>query len=200
MRSSAPQSFTNSDMMGRVMGKQSESFTPYDSADYLTGIEDVAAYLEAAIEEAGDDPTFIAQALGTIARSSNNSELARRVGMSREGLYKAQRKGPLTSAFAGQRPFACIPTGYAWRLISDASPGSRHQASHLRKRRSSVSMSGPWDASGSSCRRAPGRNRQPTSDLHLHRGQGSATATDQHSVVVPTARWDFRHPRLDECA
>ena len=71
------------------MGEQSESFTPYDRADYLTGTEDVVAYLEAAIEEAGDDPAFIAQALGTIARSGNLSELARRAGMSREGLYEA---------------------------------------------------------------------------------------------------------------
>ena len=71
------------------MGEQSERFTPHDSADYLTGVEDVAAYLEAAIEEGGDDPAFIAQALGTIARAGNLSELARRVGMSREGLYKA---------------------------------------------------------------------------------------------------------------
>jgi len=71
------------------MSKKTETFTPYDSADYLTGIEDIAAYLEAAIDEAGDDPAFIAQALGTIARSGNVSELARRVGMSREGLYKA---------------------------------------------------------------------------------------------------------------
>ena len=71
------------------MGDKSESFTPYDSADYLTGIEDVAAYLEAVIEEAGDDPAFIAQVLGTIARSGNLSELSRRVGMSRVGLYKA---------------------------------------------------------------------------------------------------------------
>jgi probable addiction module antidote protein len=71
------------------MGEQSERFTPYDSADYVTGIEDVAAYLKAAIDEAGDDPALIAQALGTIARSGNLSELARRVGMSREGLYRA---------------------------------------------------------------------------------------------------------------
>ena len=71
------------------MGEQSEGFTGYDSADYLSGIEDVAAYLKAAIDEAGDDPAVIAQALGTIARSGNVSKLARRVGMSREGLYKA---------------------------------------------------------------------------------------------------------------
>jgi probable addiction module antidote protein len=66
-----------------------ESFTPYDAADYLSGIDDVAAYLEAAIDEAGDDPAVITQALGVIARSGNLSELARRTGMSREGLYKA---------------------------------------------------------------------------------------------------------------
>ena len=71
------------------MSKTTGTFSPYDSADYLTGIEDVAAYLEAALEEAGDDPAVIAQAFGTIARSGNVSELARRVGMSREGLYKA---------------------------------------------------------------------------------------------------------------
>ena len=71
------------------MSKKIETFTSYDSAEHLTGIENMAAYLEAAIEEAGDDPAFIAQALGTIARSGNVSELARRVGMSREGLYKA---------------------------------------------------------------------------------------------------------------
>lgn len=71
------------------MDERTEGFTGYDSADYLTGIEDVAAYLEAAIEEADGDPGFITQALGTIARSGNLSELARRVGMSREGLYKA---------------------------------------------------------------------------------------------------------------
>lgn len=71
------------------MNNTTEHFAPYDSADYLVNIDDVAAYLEAALEEADDDPAFIAQALGTIARSGNISELARRVGMSREGLYKA---------------------------------------------------------------------------------------------------------------
>ncbi len=71
------------------MSKATEQFSRYDSADYLVDIEAAAAYLEAALEEAGDDPAFIAQALGTIARSGNISELARRVGMSREGLYKA---------------------------------------------------------------------------------------------------------------
>ena len=71
------------------MSDTPETFAAFDAADYLVGIEDAAAYLEAALEEGGDDPAFVAQALGAIARSGNVSELARRVGMSREGLYKA---------------------------------------------------------------------------------------------------------------
>lgn len=71
------------------MTDTTETFSPYDSADYLVDIEDVAAYLEAALEEGGDEPAAIAQALGTIARSGNVSQLASRVGMSRGGLYKA---------------------------------------------------------------------------------------------------------------
>lgn len=70
------------------MSSPTEKFSPYDGADYLGDLGDAAAYLEAALED-GDDPALVAQALGTIARSGNLSELARRVGMSREGLYKA---------------------------------------------------------------------------------------------------------------
>lgn len=65
-----------------------EEFNNYDTADYLNTPEDAAAYLEAVLEE-GFDSAAVAQALGTIARSRNVSELARRIGMSREGLYKA---------------------------------------------------------------------------------------------------------------
>ena len=71
------------------MGPTSETSSPFDAADYLSTFEDVAAYLEAAIEDGDDDPALITQALGAIARSRNVSELARRAGMSREGLYKA---------------------------------------------------------------------------------------------------------------
>ena len=66
-----------------------ETFAPFDSADYLNTFEDVAAYLEAVLEEADDDPKVIAAALGAIARSRNLSEIARQAGLSREGLYKA---------------------------------------------------------------------------------------------------------------
>lgn len=64
-------------------------FSRFDPADYLKTEEDIALYLEAVMEEAGDDPAFIVKALGTVARARNMSQLARDAGLSREGLYKA---------------------------------------------------------------------------------------------------------------
>ena len=63
--------------------------TPFDVADQLTTIDDGALFLEVAIEDSPQDPSALPHALGVIARSQNMSELARRVGMSRDGLYKA---------------------------------------------------------------------------------------------------------------
>ena len=48
--------------------------TRWDSADYLKTEEDVRLYLEACLEEAGDDPAFIAHALGVIARAKKRSQ------------------------------------------------------------------------------------------------------------------------------
>ena len=49
----------------------------------------MAAYLEAAIEEAGADAAFVARALGDIARAKGMSQVACDAGLSRESLYKA---------------------------------------------------------------------------------------------------------------
>lgn len=66
-----------------------ETYKNFDAADYLRNLDDVALFLETAIEDSIDDPSAVPHALGIIARSQNMSELARRVGMSRDGLYKA---------------------------------------------------------------------------------------------------------------
>lgn len=65
------------------------TFSAYDTADYLKTEEDIALYMEAVMEEGDDDPHFIAQALGDVARARNMSQLARETGLTREGLYKA---------------------------------------------------------------------------------------------------------------
>jgi probable addiction module antidote protein len=60
---------------------------PYDAAEYLESEEDMAAYLQAALEEG--DPAIIIHALGNIARARGMSEIARETGLRRESLYKA---------------------------------------------------------------------------------------------------------------
>jgi probable addiction module antidote protein len=61
----------------------------WDSAAHRRNEEDMALYLEACFEEAGDDAAFVAKALGTIARAKGMSQLARDTGLGRESLYKA---------------------------------------------------------------------------------------------------------------
>lgn len=61
----------------------------YDVAEHLRTPEEMAAYLEACIEDADGDATFIAKALGDIARARGMTHVAREAGLSRESLYKA---------------------------------------------------------------------------------------------------------------
>jgi probable addiction module antidote protein len=61
----------------------------WDVANHLASEEEMALYLEACLEEAGDDAAFIAKALGDIARAKGMTQLARDTGMGRESLYKA---------------------------------------------------------------------------------------------------------------
>jgi probable addiction module antidote protein len=69
-----------------------ETFSRWDAADYLKSEDDIAAYLQACIEEAPDDPALIAAALGDVARARGMVQLARDTGLTREGLYKALSK------------------------------------------------------------------------------------------------------------
>ena len=62
---------------------------PYDVAEQLRTPEEMAAYLDAWLEEAPDDAAGIARALGDIARAKGMSQVARDAGLSRESLYKA---------------------------------------------------------------------------------------------------------------
>lgn len=60
---------------------------PYDAAEYLETEEDMAAYLQAALDEG--DAALIIHALGNIARARGMSQIARKTGLRRESLYKA---------------------------------------------------------------------------------------------------------------
>ena len=61
----------------------------FDVADFLDSETNIAAYMNAVLAEAGDDPAFIAQSLGHIARARGMSRIAKEAGLSRESLYRA---------------------------------------------------------------------------------------------------------------
>ena len=54
-----------------------QTFSRYDTADYLKSDEDMLAYLDACMEVAGDDPAFMAVALGNIARAHSGRKSLR---------------------------------------------------------------------------------------------------------------------------
>ena len=60
---------------------------PFDPAEYLDDNESIAAYMSDALES--EDPAFVADALGVVARARGMSEVAREAGVSRESLYRS---------------------------------------------------------------------------------------------------------------
>ena len=81
----------------------SETYTKWDPAEYLRTKEDVRLYLEACADEDPGDGSVIRAALNNIARAQNMSKLAREIGITREGLYKAlSENGNPSFALAGR--------------------------------------------------------------------------------------------------
>jgi probable addiction module antidote protein len=65
--------------------------TKWDAADTLRTPDDVAAYLEAVLEDGDSD--LIVAALGDIARSKGMTQVARDAKLTRASLYKALQSG-----------------------------------------------------------------------------------------------------------
>ncbi len=70
-----------------MMGTKMKKATKWDVSEYLATEEDMAAYLNAALEDG--DTSVIATALGDIARAKGMTQLAKETGITRDGLYKA---------------------------------------------------------------------------------------------------------------
>ena len=66
-----------------------ETFSRWEVTEHLRTREDARLYLEACAEEDPGDGSLIRAALNDIARAQNVSQLARDIGMTREGIYKA---------------------------------------------------------------------------------------------------------------
>lgn len=65
----------------------SETFTTFDPARYLTSPKAIAEFINDALETG--DASYVAKALGVVARARGMSELARETGLSREQLYRS---------------------------------------------------------------------------------------------------------------
>jgi probable addiction module antidote protein len=64
-----------------------EKLTTYDPAEDLTTDEAVAVFMAEAFET--NDASYIAHALGVVARAKGMTEIAHKTGLSREQLYRS---------------------------------------------------------------------------------------------------------------
>jgi probable addiction module antidote protein len=97
--------------------------TRWDAADYLETKEDIAAYLDAVLEDG--DPELLKAALGDIARSKGMTDIAKAAGLARSNLYKALSP-------AGNPEFATVASvlkALGLRLSVAREPVSRRRAS-----------------------------------------------------------------------
>ena len=98
----------------------------WDAAEYIRNEEEARLYLEACAEQDPGDGSLIRVALSDIARVRNMSSLARKVGMTRQGLYKAL-------STKGNPSFATVmritrALGMDLRITIGADPGDEKQA------------------------------------------------------------------------
>jgi probable addiction module antidote protein len=64
-----------------------KGYTVFDAATYLKTEEDIAGFLEVAMEDY--DPVHFANALGIAARARGMTKVAKKTGLSRAALYTA---------------------------------------------------------------------------------------------------------------
>ncbi len=108
--------------------------TKFDVQDYLKTPDEQAAYLEAALDS--DDPSFIAVAIGDLAKARGVSKFSRETGLSREAIYKTFRVGGNPTLDTLSR--ATVVLGYKLALI----PRSRTVGSSANSRPSDKRATG----------------------------------------------------------
>lgn len=79
--------------------KMSEKLYEYNFEERLDDAEAIEIFLQDAFET--NDPGYIANAIGVVAKSKGMAEIARKTGLSREQLYKSlsQKGNPTLRTF-----------------------------------------------------------------------------------------------------
>jgi probable addiction module antidote protein len=83
-----------------------KSLKSFDAADYLESEADMAAYLDAVMQDG--DAGLLAAALGDVAKARGMSEIAKASGLTREALYKALRADAQPRLETVQRVFTAL--------------------------------------------------------------------------------------------
>lgn len=65
---------------------------PWKVQDHLKTEKECRLFLEAAFEDAGDDPAYLAHAIGEVARARGMTRVAHETGLAREALYRSLSK------------------------------------------------------------------------------------------------------------
>ncbi|MCL2879859.1 MAG: putative addiction module antidote protein [Treponema sp.] len=71
----------------KTTGKEKITFKDWDLAETLETKEDIIAHLETALSEG--DIKFLYKILGALSRSKGMTQIAKGLGVTREGLYKS---------------------------------------------------------------------------------------------------------------
>lgn len=85
----------------------------FDMAEWLEDEAAIAEYLTVVIEE--NDPSALAEALGTVARARGMTQIAQSAGLTREALYKALRPGAQPRFETVQR--VCVALGVRLTVV-----------------------------------------------------------------------------------
>lgn len=94
---------------------------PWDAAEHLQTKLDMAAYLEATLQD--DDPALVAAALGDIAHAKGMTQLARDTGLGREGsLTDLAHARVVVNALDGEAADVAVAAATSSHGNSSASP------------------------------------------------------------------------------
>ena len=101
---------------------------PYDAAEYLETEDDMAAYLQAALEDG--DPALVIHALGNIAHARGMSQIARQTGsaartFTRRCRPKGIRSLPRFSRWSRRWASNSVPTQH---ILDSLTPASQRRS------------------------------------------------------------------------
>jgi probable addiction module antidote protein len=93
--------------------------TRYDVSEHLRNPAEMAAYLQACLEEAPGDAAFFAKALGDVAKARGMAQVAQDANLSRESLYKAL-SGERTPSFDTiLKVMTALGMGFQTQVLAD---------------------------------------------------------------------------------